>query len=214
MPLPDESSATSVTQADQLEPMGVERVAHGRAHLVGTVLQRGLEVRWQRDVVDAAALRAHQVVVVAHELLVEFVACDVVDRGETANDPALLEGGEIAVQGRLCLPRPGVHELGDGHGATEFDEQVHEIAACGGVALPSLVEALGNGPVDLGMGIGGGHAHQCIRRSHGFRELVSGSPKSNQLRASRCPTSRVTATRKKMRTDASAMEADPAVSKW
>ena len=92
----------TVQAQDAQVPMTSRRCAAARKPVpVDGALERGLEaalhLRRDREVVDPAARRADQVVVVAHEVLGELEARALVARHDAVGDAALLEHDEVAV---------------------------------------------------------------------------------------------------------------------
>ena len=79
--------------------MGLDQEAVARRGVVDGVEELALDRGRELDVVDASATATDEVVVVAGELLGQLVARDVVDRRQPADRAALLEHGEVAIEG-------------------------------------------------------------------------------------------------------------------
>jgi hypothetical protein len=67
----------------------------------------GLEVVGDRDVLDAPARRADQMMVMFGQILSELVAAELLVRDDPLDDARLLEGGEIPVDRALRQARRG-----------------------------------------------------------------------------------------------------------
>jgi foldase protein PrsA len=130
--------------------VGVDVEVRLPACLLCRLGERLLDVGGQHDVLETAAGRTHQVVVVLGELLGELVAGDVVGGREAPHDRALLERGEVAVQRALRLARTEVVELGDRHRAPGIDQQLHELAPPQRVALARPPQLFVDDVVDVG----------------------------------------------------------------
>jgi ABC-type Mn2+/Zn2+ transport system permease subunit len=164
---PDRWSGALPAGAQQLEAVGLHLevallpgVARGGA-------QRLLHRLGEGDVLDVAAHRAHEVVVVLRELLVELVACHVVGGDQPPHRPGLLEDRQVAVQRALGLARAGVDEVGDRHRPARLDQQVDELAAPQRVALARAAQLVRDRGVDVRR-----HGSDCRGRSRNRRESV------------------------------------------
>src|SRR5579862_9455930 len=134
-------SAAVGTHADQVEAVldDVEVVlVRGRSRRLG---QRPLEAGRRPDVGHLAARAAHEVVVVAGEVLGELEPPVVVGAGHPPGSARVQQHGDVAVRARLREARVGLEDLGDGEGATGAGERLDEGTAQPGVALVATEQA-------------------------------------------------------------------------
>lgn len=94
-----------------------------------------LEPRGCGHVLDRAARRADEMVMVLGEVLGELVARDVVPDHETVHQARLLEHHQVAVHGARGQARPEIQDLGDREWTGGCGEDLHECFAIRGDPL-------------------------------------------------------------------------------
>ena len=102
------------------------------------------------EVGDVAATVADEVVVMAGQVLGQFVARELVGGDDPAHCTDLFENGEIPIHARLWKRRVDLTDLADCQRLTAIDECFYEAPPTGRVALISLREKPGDFFVDIG----------------------------------------------------------------
>lgn len=103
--------------------------------LLGGRTHRLLETRCGGHVLDRAARRADEVVMVLGEVLGELVARDIVPDHETVHQARLFEHHEVAVHGARGQARSEVQDLGDREWTRGRGEDLNERLAIRGDPL-------------------------------------------------------------------------------
>src|SRR5262245_3031624 len=96
--------------------------------------------RSRREILDAPAVRAHEMVMVLGEVLVELVAGEVVGSDDTVHDAGLFEHDEVAVHRALREPAPGGQDLGNRQWARRAGEHVDDALTGGRETLRVRVQ--------------------------------------------------------------------------
>jgi len=122
-------------EADQLEPVLHAGEPGTLRDPVERAVKRRLEVGRHLHVAHRAAVRTHQMVVVADQILRELVAPVLLIGGHPPHDARLFERREVAVGRALLHIARRLEDLRDRPWARGVGEQPHEVAALPGVAL-------------------------------------------------------------------------------
>ena len=129
--------------------MMLDPEAMGAGHRFGERMHAVFELGRRIDVEDGSAGIADDVVMVAGEILGQFVPCGVVSREQPMHHAGLLEDGEISIGGALGETGAAVEEFGHGERSIGTAEGVDEGASIGGVALSVLLQPLVGGAMEF-----------------------------------------------------------------
>lgn len=133
----------------------------------GGTREGGIERRFDRrrydEVVDGAATQTNEMVVVADEFLVQFVAGMVLATGDSMDDPRVLQVTEVAVHGALGEARSLLQQLGHARWSAEVDEQIDELSSATRVRQSGCTKPIGDSLMDRLVGTR--HVHE--RTAHG-----------------------------------------------
>jgi hypothetical protein len=116
---------------------------------VETVFEVGFERFGDREVLDASAHLAHQMMVVFGEILGELVAGELVECDDPPDHAGALQHREVAVGRALREPRAGLEEFLDAQGALGGGEGGDDRPPTRGVALSVEAQTFPGGVVHV-----------------------------------------------------------------
>ncbi|MEY2580257.1 MAG: hypothetical protein QOE09_106 [Ilumatobacteraceae bacterium] len=94
-----------------------------------------LGTRRHNEIVDATASHADQMVMMAHQVLGQFVTGPIVAADDLLHDASLFEHSEVAVHGTLRQLRTHLEQVGDGRRPADRGQQLDKLPSTGRVEL-------------------------------------------------------------------------------